>query len=262
MLLGIDIGNTNVVLGLMEKKSGKVLQEARFSSQSKKTQDEIFLELQSFFSFHQIDKEKIEDAILSSVVPFLTQSYEKALEKFLKKKILVIGPGVKTGLNIKIDTPSQLGADLVVGAVGALAKYTPPLLIFDLGTATTLSVIDEKGAFVGGQILTGIRLSLEALGSQTAQLPYVDLAEKVALVGKNTLDCLRAGALFGHAAMIDGLIDKMEKHHGKKFTVVATGGLFSVVAPHCEKEIYHEKDLLFHGLFQIYLRNRKEEVCT
>lgn len=256
MLLAIDIGNTHVVLGLL--KDGKLMLEARFSSNTRKTTDDVLLELSNFFNQKKIALEEIEDAIISSVVPILCQTYERALVQFLGRSIYVVGPGIKTGLNIKIDTPSQLGADMVVTAVGALAKYTPPLLIFDLGTATTLSVLDETGAFIGGQILTGVKLSLEALGSKTAQLPYVDLNGTAPLIGKNTLDCLRAGAIYGHAALIDGLAKRVKAtfSEDKSPLVIGTGGLFNLIHPYCQEKIIKENDLLLEGLYHIYLRNK------
>lgn len=256
MLLAVDIGNTNVVLGLL--KEGELCVEARFASNTRKTTDDVLLEFSNFFNQKNIAIEEIEDAIISSVVPLLSKTYEQALVQLLKRPIYMVGPGIKTGLNIKLDTPSQLGADMVVTAVGALAKYRPPLMIFDLGTATTLSVLDETGAFIGGQILTGVKLSLEALGSRTAQLPYVDLNEDAPLIGKNTLDCLRAGAIYGHASMIDGLAKRVKSSFPKDKTplVIGTGGLFNVIHPYCEEEIIKENHLLLDGLYHIYLKNK------
>ena len=169
----------------------------------------------------------------------------------------MLGPGVKTGLNIKIDNPAQLGADLVAGAVGALDAYTMPCVIIDMGTATTIEVIVQDNVYIGGVIFPGVKLSLDALTSRAAQLPGISLDQPSKVIGKNTVDCMRSGMMYGTAAMIDGLVERIEEELGHQATLIATGGLAQFITPLCRREIILEKDLLLKGLNIIYKKNKK-----
>jgi len=200
---------------------------------------------------------RYDGAIISSVVPQLTGVLYNAVKLVTGCSPLVVGPGVKTGLNIRIDDPSSLGADMVVGAVAALHKYKPPMILIDMGTATTMSVIDAKGCFLGGSILAGVNLGLNALNSGTSQLPKIDLHNPGKVIGSNTEDCMKSGAVYGTACMIDGIIDRMEAELGEPTTVIATGGLSTVIMPHCTHKILLEDDLLMLGLGVIYEKNTK-----
>lgn len=256
MLLAIDAGNTNIVLGCME---GDTLRfTARVRTDRAKTEDEYALIFRNLFDLHQLNRRSVEGAILSCVVSELTDVLCKAVETVIKKKPLVVGAGLKTGLNIKIDNPAQLGADLVADAVAATAKYPKPLLIFDMGTANTMSVVDGKGRFLGGAIMAGPRLSVDMLAARTSQLPRIELDTPPKLICSNTVHCMQSGAIYGHAAMIDGLIDRVEEELGEPLaSVVATGGLFGRIAPYCKHRIIWDDHLMLDGLRIIYEKNKE-----
>ena len=256
MILAIDAGNTNIVLGCMVNDTLRFT--ARVRTDRAKTEDEYALVFRNLFDLHQVDRRAVEGAILSCVVSELTDVLCHAVETVIKKTPLVVGAGLKTGLNIKIDNPGQLGADLVADAVAALAKYPKPLIIFDLGTANTMSVIDGKGQFLGGAIMAGPRLSADILSTRTSQLPRIELDAPPKVIGSNTVHCMQSGAIFGHAVMIDVLIERVEEELGEKVAaVVATGGLSGRVVPFCRREITVESDLILHGLRIIYNKNKK-----
>ena len=257
ILVAIDVGNTNIVVGCMDGvKSGEILFTARLSTDRLKTEDEYAMMLMNLFAIHQINQKEIEGGIISSVVPDLKRTMQKALEKITGRCPLVVGSGVKTGLNIKIDNPAQLGSDLVVDAVAACAQYPRPILIFDMGTATTLSVIDRDGNYLGGMIMPGLRKSVDALVSGTSQLPRIGLDEPEQVIGTNTINCMKAGAIYGNAAMLDGLIDRVEEALGEPAaTVLATGGLVSCVAPYCRRNVICDENLMLRGLWLIYQKN-------
>ena len=255
MIFAIDAGNTHIVLGCMEGPS--LLFTARVNTDRAKTADEYALIFRNLCDLHQIDRGQVEGAILSCVVSELTNALCKAIEIVIHKKPLVVGAGIKTGLNIKIDNPAQLGADLVVGAVAALAKYPKPLVIFDMGTASTMSVIDSKGQFLGGAIMAGLRLSVDSLSAGTSQLPRIELDAPPKVICSNTVQCMQAGAVYGHAAMLDGLVDRVEAELGEPVAaVVVTGGLAGLLIPHCKRKISLEENLMLDGLRIIYEKNR------
>lgn len=173
------------------------------------------------------------------------------------RTFLCVGAGLKTGLDIRMDNPAQLGADLVVDAVAALAKYKPPLVIFDMGTATTMSVIDEHGAYRGGMIIPGLRLSVDALSARAAQLPYIHLGEPARFIGSNTVDCMQSGAVYGSALMIDGLISRTAEELGRPVTAVATGGLMALIHSYCRENLHYDENLMLEGLYILYRKNTK-----
>lgn len=253
MILAIDVGNTNIVLGGYED-SGTVFTE-RISTDPAKTSLEYAILIRTALDIHDTSPADVTGAIVGSVVPPLTYIIRTALMKVCGVTALVVGPGVKTGLNIRIDDPSTIGADLIAGAVGALASYRPPLVVIDMGTATTMIAIDEKRSYIGGMIMTGLRLSLNALVSQTSQLPGISLEVPKKVIGRNTADAMRSGLLYGTAAMIDGLIGRVEEEMGKPVTVIATGGLAGTVIGACRTKICLEKTLVLDGLIEIYRRN-------
>ncbi len=253
MILAIDTGNTNIVLGCLEQ--GRILFTLRLQTDKGKTADEYALLLEGLLRRRGIQPEALEGGILSSVVPELQAVLLTAAEQITGKRFLSVGPGMDTGLKVRTDQPAQLGADLVVDAVAALAKYKPPLAIFDMGTATTLSVLGEDGAYLGGMIIPGLRVSVDALSARAAQLPYIHLGDPRELIGKNTVDGMQAGAVYGAAAMLDGLIDRVREEFSQPLTAVATGGLTAVVVPHCRRPIQYDPDLLLEGLDVLYRRN-------
>lgn len=254
MILAIDAGNTHIVLGCLEGE--RLLFTARLSTDRKKTADEYALMFRNLLDLHQVDRTRIEGAILASVVSELTEAIRTAAEIVTHRSPIVVGAGIKTGVNIKIDDPGQLGADLVVGAVAATAKYEKPLIIFDLGTANTMSVIDTDGRFLGGAIMAGPRLSVDALSTGTSQLPQIDLDVPPKVIGSNTLHAMQSGAVYGHAAMVDGLVDRVEAELCKPMaTVVATGGLAGTIVPLCRRDIRLDSALMMDGLRLIYEKN-------
>ena len=254
MILAIDIGNTNIVLGCVEGKKTYFIE--RLSTEKAKTELEYAVSLKNVLELYEIPVEQIEGGIISSVVPQVTELCRSAAEKVIKKPVKVVGPGVKTGLNIKLDDPATAGSDLVVVAVAALNEYTCPQIVIDMGTATTMSVLDQKGSFIGGVILPGLRTSLDALVSNAAQLSQSSLTAPKKVIGKNTLDCMKGGMIYGNAASIDGMIERMEEELGCKCTIVATGGLAKAVIPHCRHDIIIDENLLLKGLQIIYEKNR------
>ncbi len=253
MLLAIDIGNTNITLGLFDDSVLKTT--ARIATNIGKTPDQYALEIKGALELHGEEVGQVEDCIISSVVPQVATNISAAVTLLCDTVPLLLGPGVKTGLNIKIDNPSQLGADLVAAAVGALNEYTMPCIVIDMGTATTLSVLDKNGVFVGGSIAAGVKLTLQALSQGTAALPAVSIAPSHSVIGSNTVDCMQSGLVYGTAAMLDGLIERMEEELGYSTTIVATGGLSKEIIPLCRKDIIYNENLLLEGLRIIYDKN-------
>ncbi len=254
MILAIDIGNTNIVVGCIDDE--KIYFIERLSTVRTKTELEYAIDLKTVFDIYHIKRTDIEGCIISSVVPQITNVAKLAAEKILKKEALVLGPGVKTGLNILLDNPGEMGADRVADAVAALTYYPVPLVIVDMGTATTVSVVDEKKRYLGGMILPGVRVSLDALTSRASQLSGISIEEPKRLIGKNTVDCMKSGILYGNAAAVDGIIDRIEEELGQKVTAIATGGMSKKIIPHCRREIIQDEDLLLKGLLVIYEKNK------
>ena len=255
MILAIDIGNSNIVIGGVEDR--KIIFEARLRTETTKTSDQYCVDLKILLDVYNIERQDIEGGIIASVVPQVLNSMQTAVKKLTGKQSMVVGPGLKTGLNIRLENPAQTGADLVVGCVAALKTYQPPMIIVDMGTATTMVVLDESGALVGGSISPGIKISMDALTDRTALLPGLQLDQPKRVIGRNTIDCMRSGIMHGAAAMLDGMIDRMEEELGCKTTVVATGGISRFVLPLCKKEIIYDKDLLINGLVALYYDNLK-----
>lgn len=253
MLLTIDIGNTNITLGAYE--SNFLSFTARLATDQLKTADQYAVEIKDILFLYDQDIESIEDCIISSVVPAVGSAIAGAVSKLCHIVPLMLGPGVKTGLNIKIDNPAQLGADLVAGAVGALDEYTMPCIIIDMGTATTVSVLDRNGAFLGGVISAGVRLSLKALTENTSMLTSIPIEAPQSVISSNTTECMQAGLVFGTAAMLDGIIEKIEDELGETATVIATGGLSKEIITHCKRNIIYNENLLLEGLRVIYEKN-------
>ncbi len=253
VILTIDIGNMNLLMGGYEGKELRFT--ARCASDRNKTGDEYVLLIRDLLGMYKVASADIEGAILSSVVPSLTTIVSNALERLIGKRILVVGSGIKTGLNIRIDDPGQLGSDMVVNAVAALEKYPKPIAIFDMETATTMSVINKDGAYVGGALIPGLRVSVDAMSASAAQLPYITLTPPSKLICSSTVSCMQSGAVYGCAAMIDGLTAGVEEELGEPVTVVITGGASPLVAPYCRRKIHLDESLQLDGLRIIYEKN-------
>ena len=256
MILAIDIGNTNIVLGGLVR--GEILFEARIATDLIKTSDQYCVDLKNMLDLYDIPKSQIEGCIISSVVPPVLNSIKTAIRKLTGKQPLVVGPGIKTGLNIRMDNPAEVGSDLIVAAVAATAQYGAPLLLVDMGTATTITAVDENGSFVGGCICPGVKISMEALTGRTAQLPGISLEEPKVAIGKNTRDCMRSGIMFGAAGQIDGLLDRMEAELKAPAKIVITGGISKFILPLCKHKMIYERNLMLKGLDLLYHRNVKE----
>ena len=254
MLLTLDMGNTHITLGVFE---GETLRfTARMATELQRTEDQYAADLLSIFSLHGVDCDKVNGAIIGSVVPALTGVLAKAVQETVGVKPLIVGPGVKTGLNIHIDQPAALGADLVCGAVAAAACMKTPCVIADLGTITKLCVLDENGAFIGGAFSAGLGISLDAIAKRTAQLPYVALQAPERVISPQTVGAIQSGTVFGAAAMIDGMLERMETELGQPVSVIATGGHCAQVVAHCKrKDIVVDEHLLLKGLKLIFDRN-------
>lgn len=256
MILALDIGNTNIVIGCIDKEKTYFIE--RLSTVRTKTELEYAVDIKTVLDLYRIKRSDIEGAIISSVVPQITNIVKLAAEKVIgsEAKVMVLGPGVKTGLNIKMDNPGQLGADLVADAVAGIAEYPAPLIIIDMGTATTASVVDANKQYIGGMILPGVRVSLDALTQRASQLSGIGIEEPKRVIGKNTLECMKSGVLYSNAGALDGIIDRIEEELGEKATVVATGGLAKKIVPFCKRDIILDEDLLLKGLLVIYEKNK------
>lgn len=255
MLLAIDIGNTNIVIGCI--KDDEIQFKARIATDRIRTSDQYGVEIKNMLEAFGIQKTDISDCIISSVVPPVFNSVRTGVIKVIGKQPMVVGPGLKTGLDIHVDVPSQVGSDRIVVAVAALAEYPAPLILMDMGTATTIEVVEPENVYMGGVIFPGVRLSLDALTSRAAQLPGISLDQPKQVIGKNTVDCMRSGMMYGTAAMIDGIVDRIEEELGHSSTLIATGGLAQFITPLCKHEIILEKDLLLKGLNIIYKKNKR-----
>ena len=256
MILTVDIGNSNIVLGGVVGE--EIVFEARLRTETTKTSDQYCVDLKILLDVYGLSAESIEGAIISSVVPQVLNSFQTAVKKLTGKTSLVVGPGLKTGLNILLDNPSQTGADLVVGSVAALREHKAPLIVIDMGTATTMVVLNEQGGLIGGCIMPGVRISMDALTERTALLPGLQLDQPQKAIGRNTIDCMRSGIMMGSACMLDGMIERMEAELGCKTTVIATGGIAKFIVPLCKREIIYDKDLLVKGLAALYRENKRK----
>lgn len=255
MLLVLDMGNTNITIGVFEGE--KLRLESRIATNLKKMEDQYAVELFDILRLYGLNAHDFNGAIISSVVPPLNNVIRRAVQKVTGVAPMIVGPGTKTGVNIRIDNPAQLGADLLVGAVAAIEQYGAPCIIWDLGTATTVSVVDKDGLFRGGAIMAGVGVALDVLSSRTSQLPQVSLEAPDNVIGGNTIASMQSGAVFGTASMIDGMCDRIETELGYPATVVATGGLGCEVSRQCRRKIIYDDNLLLNGLYIIYERNKK-----
>ena len=254
MLLTIDIGNTNIVIG---KFSGEKLEFiTRIMTNPQETDAEYAAKIKNILELENSDSEKIEGAIISSVVPPLTTIIKNAIKKLYNIDALVVGPGIKTGINLLVDNPAQVGADLICACVAAYNKYPAPSLIVDMGTATKIMVVDENAVFVGVSIIPGAELSLKALSGGTAQLPQISLDNPGKVIAKNTVECMKSGVIYGNASMIDGMIERIEEESGKKASYIATGGYAKTIIPYCKNKLILDENLILDGLRIMYEKNR------
>ncbi|MBQ7229543.1 MAG: type III pantothenate kinase [Oscillospiraceae bacterium] len=255
MILTIEIGNSTITLGGVEGEDIRF--ECRINTDRVKTSDTYCIDLKTLFEIYGIELSSIEGVIIASVVPQVLNSVRTAIRKLLGKEPIVVGPGIKTGLDIRLENPGQMGAGLVAADVAALAEHKPPLIIIDMGTATTMTVLDPKGAHLGGCLCPGLKISLDALTAKTSLLPGIQLDSPDRALGRNTADAMRSGVMFGNAAMLDGMIDRFQAETGWDFTILATGGLAKHVVPLCRHEIVYDRHLIIKGLVKLYRENAR-----
>ena len=256
MILALSVENTNLVMGCFDRDVLRFT--SRLAADRNKTGDEYAISFKSILDMHGIRREQITGSIVASVVPALIREIIEALRLTLGKEPLLVGPGVKTGLNILSDNPAALGSDLVVNAVAATNEYPAPLIVIDLDTDTTLLAVNEKKAFVGSIIAPGVSISARALAESCDQLPQITIEPPRELIGRNTVDCMKSGVVFGIAAMLDGMVDRMERELGGDCCVVVTGPMADVIVPHCCREMTVDPTLLLKGLRRIYEKNNRK----
>ena len=254
MLLAVDIGNTNICIGILEQDTVRFT--ARMVTRPRCTADEYTAELKFLLRRLNVDASQAEGVIVCSVVPGLTHPLAEACQRLTEHSAMLVSVALDTGLTMDVDEPQRVGQDRLADAAAAAAHYPLPCMTVDLGTATTYNVIGTGGVFLGGFIVPGVQTSLRAISAGTAQLPPIAPETPGQLIGKNTVACLNNGAMFGTAAMLDGLADRVEQDLGQPLTVVATGGLAPYIMPCCKRKIHYDADLLFHGLALLYEKNK------
>ena len=255
MLLAIDIGNSNVVIGCLNQNN-ETIKLFRMVTDLKKTDDEYAAGIKTILDYNDLDCNGFEGAIICSVVPPLTEIFRNAVEQITGNRALIVGSGIKTGLNICIENPATLGSDIVAASVAAMADFPLPVMVFDMGTATTITVVDKGNKFIGGAIVPGVALSMNALSSGTSLLQKVPIEAPKKCISSTTIECMQSGAIYGNAALLDGMIDRFQEELGCKCSLVATGGIAAKIVPHCTHEITYDENLLLRGLGIIYRKNK------
>lgn len=254
MILTVDIGNTSIALGGFDADELKFV--VRLSTDITKTEDEYASKIMNILNLYGVNKSSVDGAIISSVVPPLNAVMKTALRLAYGVEALMVSPGIKTGIGILCDSPSSVGADLICSCVAANTLYSAPSLIIDIGTATKMIVTNNNGAFIGVSIIPGVVMGLNALSNGTAQLPQVGLEAPATVIGKNTVDCMKSGVIFGHASMMDGMVERINREVGEELPVIVTGGYASVIVPHCEHKMTIDEHLVLKGLNIIYNKNK------
>lgn len=255
MILTIDIGNTAITMGLFTPE-GRLQFRGSLKTDKNKTRDQIAIDLLDMFHLYRSDLQGITGAVISSVVPPMTSAMARAVEQLSGVRPMIVGPGVKTGMNILAEIHNQLGADIVASSVAAIQKYPQPIIVIDMGTATTFSYLSES-TYKGCVIIPGVRIAVEALSGRAAELPHISLEQPPSIFGRSTIDAMRSGVLYGNAAMIDGMIQRMEAEAKPVATVVMTGGNAEMIQPHCKRKILIDENLLLDGLYYLYQKNHE-----
>ena len=254
MLLALDVGNTNIKIGIFEHK--KVIQYARLTTEIGKTSDEYGLLVSSVIKYASIDREDIEGIIIASVVPSINYTLEHMCQTFFDIKPLLVGPGLRSGMNIMYDNPREVGADRIVSAIAAYDKMGGPCIVIDFGTATTFGAISEKGDFLGGAIMPGLKVSMEALVNNAAKLPRIELIKPKRAIGKSTEENMQSGVILGYVGAVDRIIQEMKAELGEHAKVIATGGMSNLIGPISDTIEHVDGRLALHGLRIIYERNK------
>lgn len=255
MLLAVDIGNTNITIGIY--KDNQLINNFRLTTRLQRTSDEYGIMITSFMNANHYPTNELHDVIISSVVPKINYSFSSSIIKYFHIHPIFIGPGIKTGISIRIDHPSSLGADRLVDAAGAYFTYGGPCLVIDFGTATTYDVITDKGEFIGGATAAGIGITANALSSMAAQLPEIEISRPEHLISKNTISSMQAGIVYGYIGQTEYIIDKIKKEYGENLKVISTGGLGKIIANQTDRIDIYDINLTFKGLKIIYDKNKK-----
>lgn len=255
MILVMDIGNTNIVLGVYHQDT--LQHHWRMETDRNKTEDEYGMQVKALFQHAGLDFADITGIIMSSVVPPIMFSLEAMCTKYFKQKPLIVGPGVKTGLNIKYENPREVGADRIVNAVAGIHYYGAPLIIVDFGTATTYCYINERGDYMGGAIAPGIGISTEALFARASKLPRIELTTPGQVVGKNTVSAMQSGIVYGYVGQVEGIVNRMKKSGNAQAKVIATGGLAPLISQETDVIDHIDPFLTLKGLYLLYKRNEK-----
>ena len=254
MLLAVDIGNTNITIGIY--KNNQLINNFRLTTRLQRTSDEYGIMITSFMNANHYPTNELHDVIISSVVPKINYSFSSSIIKYFHIHPIFIGPGIKTGISIRIDHPSSLGADRLVDAAGAYFTYGGPCLVIDFGTATTYDVITDKGEFIGGATAAGIGITANALSSMAAQLPEIEISRPEHLISKNTISSMQAGIVYGYIGQTEYIIDKIKKEYGENLKVISTGGLGKIIANQTDRIDIYDNNLTFKGLKIIYDKNK------
>lgn len=256
MILTVDIGNTNIKVGAWDKE--ELVFVSRLQTNPLRTSDEYAISLLDIFRLNECNASQFDGAIIASVVPQLSLVFQRAVRSVIQsRQVFLVSPGLRTGLNIKIDNPATLGADIVCAGVAATEQYPLPCIVISMGTATVIFALDKDGAYLGGTVSPGVQISLDALAQRTAQLPHISLEEPGGIIGTNTVDCMKAGIIYGNAAMVDGIIERMKPKLGENVTVAACGGIAPYIAKYCHTKIIVNDDMVLRGLYLIYQKNAR-----
>lgn len=257
MVLAIDVGNSTTTVGLFEP-DGTLRFRSTLSTRKGITRDQCAIDLSQIFRLYGASVDAVTGSIISSVVPPVTAAICGAVEFLTGKAPMLMGPGIKTGLNIRSDIHTQMGTDIVASAVAAIAKYPGPIILVDMGTAIAMSVL-VGNTYEGCVLLPGVTVALEALSDQAAELPHISIEPPTSILGRNTVDAMRAGVVYGNASMLDGMIERLEEAAGKAATIVATGSAGAEILPHCKHSIIYDADLQLNGLYLIYKKSTESK---
>ena len=257
MILTTDIGNTTMTIGLYTPE-GELEFRGSLKTDKNKTRDQIAVDFLDMFRLNGGDIHRVTGAVISSVVPPMTGAAAAAIRRLAGVEPLIVGSGLKTGMNILAEIHNQLGSDIVASSVSALQKYPAPIIVIDMGTATTFSYLG-KNTYEGCVIIPGVRIAVEALSGRAAELPHISIEDPPSVMARNTIDAMRAGAVYGNAGMIDSMIQRMEEAAKPAATVVMTGGNAELIRKHCKRKIIYDENLLIDGLYYLYQKNQKKK---